>query len=125
MIIKIMAASILALVLGLGAAGVINITHPQDIAVQAETVEVGQEGFEYEQSFEYGEQNGDWEPVQTQTRQRTHMRELQDGECTGDPQELRLNRAEKLNLMRQEQRNRRDGSCFGGGLGQGLGNQNN
>jgi len=136
MIKKILVIAVMTLVVTAGVLGVVSTTHaqelepvevnetPEELAVPV--VEPEEAAFEYEYAFQYGEQNGDNEPILTQTRTRTQLRDLQDGECTGesDPQQLRLNTgAGNQGVMKQQQLHLNDGTCDGDCVPQGQGGQ--
>lgn len=117
---KLAVFSVVTLLLALGVFGLVKTTHAQEIAVvespAVQVVTQEEASFEYQNSFQYGERNGDSEPIMTQTRTQTQLRELQDGECTGDgeQQQLRLNiGAGQQGEMRQQRLHLADGTCNG------------
>lgn len=123
---KIMIALVIALVVGVGILGVVNTTYAQDDDVNSEAVtEPEQATVETENQF--GEMVGEAIP------NRMRLRELQDGECTGecDPQQLRQYQSEEKQAIRQEHQQQRleNGECTGEcvpqqqRLNNGVGNQ--
>jgi hypothetical protein len=113
----------LALVVAIGVFSVVSTTHAQEIeaveenpAVQESTdVQVvvhEQAEYQFEYTNQFGEGNGEGDPVMTQTRTRT--RDLQDGTCDGEPQQLRLQvGAGNQGEMKQQRLNLGDGTCSG------------
>lgn len=121
MIKKIAILSALALVLTVGVLGTVTPTHAQEIDAEESPVVqvVSQEeaAFEYEYAYQYGQGNEEVDPIMTQTRTRSQLRELQDGECIGDGEQLQirqqLHRDENKAEMRQQRLNYADGTCDG------------
>lgn len=123
MIKKSLIGLALALVLAVGVLGiVITTTHAQDIepvelAVKP-IVEPEYASFEVEYTYQFGDGNGDTDPILTQTRTRTQLRELQDGECTGDGDQVRLRihlQEGAGNQGNMSQQRLCDGTCDGTG----------
>lgn len=107
MIKKIFAGVLIALVLVVGVLGFVNSVQAQEtepIAVQE------QETLELEYEFQNGDQLGDGEPIRNQTR----LRELTEGECTGEcePQQLRLHEGNGGQGTMQQQQQQL-GECTG------------
>lgn len=117
---KLAVFAVITLLLSLGVFGMVKTTHAQEIAVvespAAHVMTQEEATFEYQNSYQYGEGNGDYEPIMTQTRTQTQLREHRDGECAGDgeQQQLRLNiGAGNQGEMRQQRLNLGDGTCNG------------
>jgi hypothetical protein len=120
MIKKTMIVLAMTLVVAVGILSVVNTTYAQELSASVDTLDPNLEpeeaSYAYQNAFQYGEGNGDHDPELTQTRTRTQLRDLQDGECTGDgePQQLRINQgAGNQGLRRQQQKSLQDGSCNG------------
>ncbi len=117
MIKKTFVALLIAVILGIGVLSVVNTTYAQDtaeeLAVDAYVPQPDEAAYTYEYSLQVGIQNGEYEPVMTQTRTRSHMGEYGDGECDGEPIQLRLQEHKSTMQMRQENRQMQDGSCNG------------
>jgi hypothetical protein len=121
MIKKIAILTALALALMVGVFGMVNTTHAQEIEAQEspEVQVMAQEeaSFEYQYTYQYGEGNGDAIATATQTQTRTRLRELQDGECVGDGEQLQIRQQLHVNQnqaeMRQLRQNLGDGTCNG------------
>lgn len=121
MIKKIAILSALALVLTIGVLGTVNTTHAQEIeADESPVVRVTvqeQAAFEYQYAYQIGDGNEDVDPIMTQSRTRTQMGELQDGECVGDGDQLQIRQQLHVNEhkaeMRQQRLNLADGTCNG------------
>lgn len=118
---KIVILSALVLVLFIGVFGIVNTTHAQEVEVEESPVMqvMAQEeaAFENQYTYQYGEGNGETDPILTQTRTRTQLRELQDGECVGDGDQLQIRQQLHVNEnkaeMRQQRLNLTDGTCDG------------
>jgi hypothetical protein len=120
MIKKTMIVLAMTLVVVVGILSVVNTTYARELPASVDNIEPNLEpeeaSYAYQYAFQYGEGNGDHDPVLTQTRTRTQLRDLQEGECPGDgePQQLRVNQgAENQGLRRQQQKHLQDGSCNG------------
>ncbi len=125
MIKKIAVISALALVLALGVFGTVSTTHAQQAEAEeapaAQVITQEEAAFGYQYAYQYGNVNGDAVSTTTHTQAQTQTRELQDGECDGEPiqQHLRKqlnvdqNEMRQLNEMQQVRQNLRDGSCSG------------
>ena len=114
MIKKIFVGTLIALVLVVGVLGYVNSAQAQEMGPQGETTEPiavqEQETLALEYEHQNGDQLGDGEPIRTQTR----LRELEEGECTGDcePQQLRLQEGDgDQGVMQQQQQQL--GECTG------------
>ena len=117
---KIFMVLAMTLVVAFGVLGVVKTTYAQEIespGVADEAVVTPIEAtYEYENAYQFGDRNGEGDPILTQTRTRSRLGELQDGECTGDgeQQQLRLHVGEgNQGEMRQQQYKLNDGSCTG------------
>jgi hypothetical protein len=123
---KIMIMAIITLIVSAGILGVVGTTHAQEIEtfeankesedLAVPVIEPEEASYKYEYKFSLGDQNGDNDPIMTQTRTQTQLRDLQDGECArdGEPQQLRLNLgAENQGEMNQQQLKLGDGTCNG------------
>ena len=125
MIKKIAVISALAIVLALGVFGTVNTTHAQQAEVEeapaAQVMTQEEAAFEYQYAYQYGNVNGDAVSTMTQSQVRTQTRELQDGECDGEPIQRHLrkqlhvdqNEMRQLNQIQQVRQDLRDGSCNG------------
>lgn len=117
MIKKIAVISALALVLAIGVFGTVNTTHAQQIEVDEAPATQEEAAFEYQYTYQYGDEKGEVVSIMTQTQARTQMGEVQEGECDGEPlhtqlrQQLNVNQNEMRQL--QQNKNLRDGSCNG------------
>ncbi|MBW6465418.1 MAG: hypothetical protein K0B06_02820 [Brevefilum sp.] len=121
MIKKIAILTVLALALMFGVFGMVNTTHAQEIEAQEspEVQVMAQEeaSYEYQYTYQYGDGNGDAIATATQSQTRTRLRELQDGECVGDGDQLQIRQQLHVNEnqgeMRQMRQNLGDGTCDG------------
>jgi hypothetical protein len=117
MIKKTFVALLIAVILGIGVLSVVNTTYAQDISTEltddAYVPQPVNEAYTYEYQLQVGEQNGDYEPVMTRTRTQSRMGEYGDGECDGEPIQLRLQEHKSTMQMRQENQQMQDGSCNG------------
>lgn len=125
MIKKIAVFSALALVLAIGVFGTVNTTHAQQAEAEeapaAQVMTQEEAAFEYQYAYQYGNRIGDAVSTTTHTQAQTQTRELQDGECDGEPIQRHLrkqlnvdqNEMRQLNQMQQVRQNLSDGSCIG------------
>ena len=125
MIKKIAVISALAIVLAIGVFGTVNITHAQqaeaDEVPAAQVMTQEEAAFAFQYAYQYGNENDDAVSTTTQSQVRTQTRELQDGECDGEPIQRHLrtqlhrdqNEMRQMNQLRQVRQNLRDGSCNG------------
>ena len=125
MIKKITLISALAVVLAFGVFGTVNTTHAQQVEAEespaAQVMTQEEAAFEYQYAYQYGNQNDDAVATMTQTQVRMQTRELQDGECDGEPIQRQLrqqlhvdqNEMRQLNQMQQVRQDLRDGTCNG------------
>ena len=125
MIKKIALIFALALVLAIGVFGTVNTTHAQQAEAEdapaAEVMTQEDAAFEFQYAYGYGNAQGDRISTESQSQVRTQTRELQDGECDGDPihQQLRKhlnvdqNAMRQMNQLQQVRQELRDGSCNG------------
>lgn len=118
---KIALFSALAILLAAGVFGMVNTTHAQEVEAEeppvAQVMAQEEASYEYEYTYQYGDGNGEVDPIMTQSRTRTQTRELQDGECVGDGEQLQIRLQQHTNEnkgeMRQQRLNVGDGTCNG------------
>lgn len=119
MIKKIAVISVLALALGFGVFGTVYSTHAQQVEAEeapaAQVMTQEEAVIENQYTYQYGDGNGEAVSTMTQSRVRTQTRELQDGECDGEPIQRQVRTQLNLNQneTRQLRQNLRDGSCNG------------
>lgn len=119
MIKKTFVALLIAALLGIGVLSVVNTTYAQDIPEELVEDQISPQlveaAYTYEHSPQGGEQNGEYEPVMTQTRTRSqsHLGEYGERECDGEPIQLRQQEHKSTLQIRQENRQVQDGSCNG------------
>ncbi len=117
MIKKTFVALLIAVILGIGVLSVVNTTYAQDIPeefiVDEYIPQPLEAAYTYEYQLQVGEQNGEVEPVMTRTRTQSHMGEYGEGECDGEPIQLRLQEHKSNMQLRQGNRQMQDGSCTG------------
>jgi hypothetical protein len=114
---KIVIYSALALVLAVGALATVNTTYAQETEVEdspaVQVVAQYEAAFENQYAYQYGDGNGELDPILNQTRTRTQMDELQSGECEGEPmqiwQQLHVNQHQAE--MRQQRLHLSVGTC--------------
>jgi hypothetical protein len=115
MIKKIFVGLTITLILAIGVFGVVNTTYAQDeVEPQAGAAVPEPETLEYEYGYQNGLQNGEVDPIFTQTRSR--LFEMQDGECDADcdPQQIRQQLGvNNAGVMQQERLNSGEFECTG------------
>jgi hypothetical protein len=115
MIKKIFVGLIITLILAIGVFGVVKTTYAQDEVVPLAGAAVPEpETLEYEYGYQNGLQNGEVDPIMTQTR--TRLFEMQDGECDADcdPQQIRQQLGvNNAGVMQQERLNSGEFDCTG------------
>lgn len=122
MIKKIWVVLTITALFAVGVMAVVTATYAQDAQevetqgdMQVSDPEMTEETNAYNKRYQNGSQNGETDPIETQTR--TQTRELLiDGDCTGEcePQQLHLNEGiDNQGTMLRNQENLSEGECAG------------